>query len=241
MMEHSESIAKLAPALVAAVAEVNNATKNAKNPHYKSTYADLAEIINTVKPVFASHGLAVVQIPGLRDGHATVETMLVHDSGEWIKGESGSPLQKNDPQGVGSAITYLRRYSLAALAGIAQEDDDGNAASGSRSSAPPAAKTSAPADDLIDCPDCGGPVWDNREGKTNPKSPDLKCKDKGCGKAIWLKSWRDELIKEIAAAHEAGALTAPERMAADEYVASLDPSKLGKIQARLEAIAAGVA
>ena len=128
-MRQSESIAALAPALVAAQAEVENATKNASNPHFKSRYADLAEIIDTVKPVFTKHGLAVLQLPGLEDGHATVETMLVHKSGEWIAGVSGAPLQKADPQGVGSAITYLRRYSLAALAGIAQEDDDGNAAS----------------------------------------------------------------------------------------------------------------
>lgn len=128
-MRKSDSIAKLAPALVAAQAEVENATKNANNPHFRSQYADLAEIIRTVKPVFTSHGLAIMQMPGLEEGHATVETMLVHESGEWITGMAGAPLAKSDPQGVGSAITYLRRYSLAALAGIAQEDDDGNAAS----------------------------------------------------------------------------------------------------------------
>jgi hypothetical protein len=128
MLHHSDSIAKLAPALVKAQAEVENATKNATNPHFKSQYADLAEIIRTVKPVFTVNGLAVLQVPGFEDGHATVESMLIHESGEWIAGVSGAPLQKADPQGVGSAITYLRRYSLAALAGIAQEDDDGNAA-----------------------------------------------------------------------------------------------------------------
>lgn len=129
-MRQSQSIAKLAAALVKAQGEVENATKNAANPHFKSRYADLAEILNTIKPVMTKHGLAVVQFPGFEEGHATVETQLVHESGEWIAGTSGAPLQKNDPQGVGSAITYLRRYSLAALAGIAQEDDDGNAASG---------------------------------------------------------------------------------------------------------------
>lgn len=247
MMEHSESIAKLAPALVAAVAEVENATKNATNPHFKSKYADLAEIINTVKPVFASHGLAVVQLPGLDDGHATVETMLVHTSGEWIKGVSGSPLQKNDPQGVGSAITYLRRYSLAALAGIAQEDDDGNAASGTSSSREaPARNGSSPArssaveDDMIPCPACGGEMWDNRQGKTNPKSPDLKCKDKGCDHAIWLKSWRDELVKEIAGAHASGTLDAKQRADADELVAKMNPKTMAKMQGRLEELAEAI-
>jgi len=141
-MRQSTSIAKLAPALVKAQAEVENATKNANNPHFRSQYADLAEIIRTVKPVFTSHGLAIVQMPGLEEGHATVETMLVHDSGEWIASVAGAPLAKADPQGVGSAITYLRRYSLAAIAGIAQEDDDGNAAS---RHTPQPAKASKPA------------------------------------------------------------------------------------------------
>lgn len=128
-MNHSESLTKLAPAFVAAQAQIENAHKNAKNPHFKSNYADLAEIINTIRPTLAAHGLAVVQIPGFADGVLTMETMLMHSSGEWVAGTSGSPIAKQDPQGVGSAITYLRRYSLAALCGIAQEDDDGNAAS----------------------------------------------------------------------------------------------------------------
>lgn len=128
-MNHSESLTKLAPAFAAAQAEIENAHKNAKNPHFKSTYADLAEIITTIRPTLAKHGLAVIQIPGFENGVLTMDTMLLHTSGEWISGVSGSPVAKQDPQGVGSAITYLRRYSLAAICGIAQEDDDGNAAS----------------------------------------------------------------------------------------------------------------
>lgn len=133
MIEHSESVETLARALAKAQGEVENANKNAINPHFKNHYADLAEIINTVRPVLNKHGLSVVQIPGFGDGVVTVDTMLLHESGEWLRGTSGSPAQKQDPQGVGSAITYLRRYSLAALCGIAQEDDDGQAASQPRS------------------------------------------------------------------------------------------------------------
>ena len=125
-MNRSESIAKLAAALVKAQAEVAHATKNAKNPHFKNDYADLAEHIRTVKPVMNKHGLAVMQLPGIVDGsNATLETMLIHESGEWIAGTSSTPMQKMDPQGLGSAVTYLRRYSLAALAFTAQDDDDG--------------------------------------------------------------------------------------------------------------------
>jgi hypothetical protein len=128
-MTHSDSLANLAGALVLAQGEIENASKNAKNPHFKSTYADLAEIINTVRPTLTKHGLSVVQFPGFAEGVVTVETMLLHKSGEWIKGEAGAPASKQDAQGVGSAVTYLRRYSLAAVCAIAQEDDDGNAAS----------------------------------------------------------------------------------------------------------------
>jgi hypothetical protein len=128
-MTHSESLAKLGTALAKAQAEIENAQKTATNPHFKSKYADLAEIINTVRPTLTKFGLSVVQIPGFAEGVVTVETMLLHESGEWIKGTAGAPASKQDAQGVGSAVTYLRRYSLAAVCAIAQEDDDGNAAS----------------------------------------------------------------------------------------------------------------
>lgn len=124
-MRHSESIAKLAAALVKAQAEVQHAAKNAKNPHFKNDYADLAEHIRTIKPAMSKHGIAVMQLPGMSGNNATLETMLIHESGEWIAGTSASPMQKMDPQGLGSAVTYLRRYSLAALAFTAQDDDDG--------------------------------------------------------------------------------------------------------------------
>ena len=124
-MQRSDSIKDLATALCAAQAEIENATKNSQNPHYKSSYADLASVLDAVRPVATKHGLAFSQLPGFADGCATLDTLLMHTSGEWIMGTSGAPLPKQDPQGIGSASTYLRRYSLAALFGIAQEDDDG--------------------------------------------------------------------------------------------------------------------
>jgi hypothetical protein len=124
-MRQSESIAKLAAALVKAQAEIQHANKNAKNLHFKTDYADLAEQRRAIKPAMGKHGLAVVQLPGMDGDNATLETMLIHESGEWIAGTSASPMQKQDPQGLGSATTYLRRYSLAALAFTAQDDDDG--------------------------------------------------------------------------------------------------------------------
>lgn len=133
-METSETVGEIAKALAAVHGEIENAKKNAKNPHFRSDYADLAEIINTATPVLTKHGISIVQSPGMADGLVTVESIMLHTSGEWIKGTAAAPMQKQDPQGVGSAVTYLRRYSLAALCGIAQEDDDGNAASPPRES-----------------------------------------------------------------------------------------------------------
>lgn len=134
----SDNVADLAAALALAQGEVENASKNSNNPHFRSKYADLAEIINTVRPVFAKHGLAVIQSPSYADGLVSVTTLLTHKSGQWIKDTASAPASKLDAQGVGSAVTYLRRYSLAAFAGIAQEDDDGNAASQRKVASPSA-------------------------------------------------------------------------------------------------------
>ncbi|MFZ3193197.1 MAG: ERF family protein [Moraxellaceae bacterium] len=129
-MNKSDDIKELATALAKAQSEVENASKSSANPHFKSKYADLAEILNTVRPVFSSHGIAIVQMPSFADGKASVETLLTHSSGQWISNTCSAPVGKQDAQGVGSAITYLRRYSLAAFAGVAQEDDDGNSSIG---------------------------------------------------------------------------------------------------------------
>ena len=126
-MQKSESIADIAKSLSKAQGEIENASKSSVNPHFKSKYADLAEVLNTVRPVFSANGLSFVQMPSFSDGVASVETMMMHESGEWISEKASAPVGKQDAQGVGSVITYLRRYSLAAFAGIAQEDDDANA------------------------------------------------------------------------------------------------------------------
>ena len=129
-MNKSEQINELATALAKAQGEIENASKSSNNPHFKSRYADLAEVLNTVRPVFASHGLAISQFPSYEQGVASVETIITHSSGQWMSGVISAPVGKLDAQGVGSAITYCRRYSLAAVAGIAQEDDDANSAVG---------------------------------------------------------------------------------------------------------------
>lgn len=129
-MNKSESIKELATALAKAQAQIENASKNAVNPHLRSKYADLAEVLNTVRPVLAENGISIVQMPSYEGGMVSVETMLMHLSGEWISSTISAPVNKQDAQGVGSATSYCRRYALAAMCGIAQEDDDGSAVSG---------------------------------------------------------------------------------------------------------------
>lgn len=144
-MNKSEQINELATALSKAQGELENASKSSNNPHFRSKYADLAEILNTIRPVFSSHGLAVTQCPSFEGGVASVETVLMHSSGQWISSVISAPCSKQDAQGVGSAITYCRRYALAAVAGIAQEDDDANSAVGHAPRQQQSQQQSAPA------------------------------------------------------------------------------------------------
>lgn len=128
-MKHSESINEISLALALAQGEIQNPTASVDNTFFKSKYADLAEVLNVVRPAFSRHKLSVVQFPFTSEsGDIGVTTMISHASGQFMEGSITIPLQvaKNVAQDAGEAITYLRRYSLAAAAGIAQEDADGN-------------------------------------------------------------------------------------------------------------------
>lgn len=127
-MDTSKATPELFAALAKAQAEVENASKSSNNPHFKSKYADLAEVLNTVRPVFAAHGLAILQSTEFDGSLVSVTTAICHASGGLVTSTASCVPAKSDGQGIGSATTYLRRYSLAAMSGIAQEDDDGNAA-----------------------------------------------------------------------------------------------------------------
>ncbi len=155
-MKHSESIASLAPSLVAVHGELRAIGKDSTNPHFKSKYASLDAIIEDVRPILHKHGLAVAQgattpvtnEAGNLVGFA-VETMLIHSSGEWMTNTAILPLAKADPQGAGAAMTYGRRYGLSSLLALAtEEDDDGHAATAPRRAAPQA-RPATPAPDPI--------------------------------------------------------------------------------------------
>lgn len=128
-VEMSASIAKLAPALVEAQKTIGHATKDSENPHFGSKYADLAATFDACRAALAAHGFAITQPVASEGRRVRVCTMLLHASGEWIRSTLTLTAQQDSPQAIGSAITYGRRYGLQALAGVAAEDDDGNAAS----------------------------------------------------------------------------------------------------------------
>ncbi len=126
-MNKSDSISKLASALVKAQAEIKHSIKDASNPFFKSKYADLTSVIDSVKPALLKQGITVLQIV---TGEG-VETTLLHESGEYISG--ATPIitaKQNDPQALGSAITYSRRYGLQAMVGLGAVDDDAESAMG---------------------------------------------------------------------------------------------------------------
>lgn len=148
MMNLDHSNAALFAALALAQAEVENATKGSVNPHFKSRYADLAEVLNTVRPVFSKHGIAIIQSTGFSDGLVSVTTALVHKEGGYVTSVASCTPAKMDAQGVGAATTYLRRYSLAAATGVAQEDDDGQSAAHNRPA--PVAAPAKPSNALLD-------------------------------------------------------------------------------------------
>jgi len=131
-MKLDHATPELFTALAQAQFAVENATKGSVNPHFKNRYADLAEVLNTVRPVFSSYGLSIIQNPSFDGAMVSVTTVLGHSGGGYITAVASCVPQKSDSQGVGSATTYMRRYSLASMAGVAQEDDDGQAASHSR-------------------------------------------------------------------------------------------------------------
>lgn len=124
-MEMSESITNLSTALALFQAEVKNPANSAKNPFFNSSYAPLSDVLNDVRPLLSKNGLSVLQFPGGDGENISITPLLLHSSGEWIRGNTLTlRADKATAQGAGSAITYARRYSLSAILGISSEDDD---------------------------------------------------------------------------------------------------------------------
>jgi len=191
----------IAEALATAQSKMGNAVKNSVNPHFKNRYADLSAVRDVVIPALAAEGIACIQHVDGADGSVTVRTTL-----HWgeVTIEAGNCTIKldgrNAAQAVGSATTYIRRYQLAAVGGIAQEDDDGQSATNeprtttSRARAPSTAQpqkrapepTRGTATNVPDCPTCQGPMWDNVAKRAGGwKGPAFKCKTGTCQGLYW--------------------------------------------------------
>jgi hypothetical protein len=127
-MKMSETISMLATALSKAQGEIDDATKKGINPAFRSKYADLAAVRGVIREPLAVNDLSIVQFPRTVQGGVEVETMIVHKSGEFMSETLFMPVNKYDAHGIGSGITYARRYGLMSLLCLAADDDDGNAA-----------------------------------------------------------------------------------------------------------------
>ena len=127
-MNKSESIKNLAIALSKFQGEIKNPGNTAVNPFFKSKYAPLEIVLNSVRPILSKHGLSVIQAPSTDENTIVITTILIHESGEFIETEPLKlKMDKVTAQGAGSSITYARRYALSSILGIASEDDnDGN-------------------------------------------------------------------------------------------------------------------
>ena len=124
-MNRSETITEIAKALAKFQSEVSDPNRTKENAFLKSKYVTLDSLLQAVRPVLANNGLSFLQVPFTGTDVVSVTTMLLHESGEWLESDPFTlPLMKKDPQGVGSVVTYARRYSLSSILGVAWDEDD---------------------------------------------------------------------------------------------------------------------
>jgi hypothetical protein len=129
-MTTSPEIGELGGAMAKAQAQIKGAEQDSANPFFKSRYPSLESVREACIPALTAHGIAVFQSPSTDGAVVTVETLLVHSSGQWIRGSISATAKDDGPQAIGSVVSYLRRYSLQSFAGVAATDDDGEAAEG---------------------------------------------------------------------------------------------------------------
>ena len=173
-MQSSETISSLSTALAKCQGSMVAVKKEAVNPFFKSKYATLDSIWDVIRKPLSTNELSVVQTLRIADGVTVMETTLMHSSGEFVRGEMPLNPVKDDPQGLGSAISYARRYSLSAILGVvSDEDDDGNSASPKQSKPTQTAKESKP------IPTAAQPAQTATGGITAPQNRKIQamCKD----------------------------------------------------------------
>lgn len=206
MTEHKS----IAAALAAAQSEMGKALKESNNPHFRNKYADLGNVMDACMPALSKNGIALIQPTGEDEGGRYVETVLLHTSGESLRCRVPLIVSKNDMQGYGSAVTYARRYGLMAMAGIAPEDDDGNAAA----IAPPAPRQQ-PAPD-------------------HSQAPKQTQKPQGQGASAKAKTLADDMIG-AAKKHGAQAVTSHANFQRDiAWLEESAPDEFNRVQAVLD-------
>lgn len=178
----------LAKAMAKAQGDLGPVLKDKTNPAFRSKYADLGAVLEAILPALNQAGLSLVQSPSYDGSLVGVTSILLHESGEWMEATLHMKPVKMDPQGIGSCITYARRYAALAIAGAAPEDDDGNAASAAE-----------PRGQRVPKVDVG--PSDMPPGMTNRDAKDLHGKlQRGIESCAtldalkeWSNAWRDEL------------------------------------------------
>ena len=214
-MKTSDNVDKIIPAFIAFQAELPAVPKDSENPHFRNKYASLGAITEAMRPHLKNHGLGYMQYMAHRDGFQFMITRFAHTSGQWIE-DDGYLLNptKNDPQGMGSAVTYGRRYTISAFAGIISEDDD----DGNRASEPAPAKKLPPVP-KVKLPE---PDWFNDLGEINDKG-------KAAAKAVaggmtWAEISRKYTITDFA------------RNSVNDYASTLKPKNASSILEEADAM-----
>jgi hypothetical protein len=138
MNTQSDNIADLAASLAKAQSEMGAVHKDQDNPYFRSKFAGLSTVWEAVRPALTKNGLSIVQMPGSDERGYFVQTQLLHSSGQWIRSTTYMKPAKEDPQGIGSLISYARRYALQAMVMACPDDDDGEAAMGRTATQKPA-------------------------------------------------------------------------------------------------------
>lgn len=213
----SKEIKDLAAALVKAQAVMDGAKKKATNPHFDRKYADLSSVWDAIREPLTTNDLCIVQFPRTSGNGVEIETTMIHGkTGQYMRDVLWVPCSKNDAQGLGSAITYGRRYSLMSIVGIAPEDDDGNAAvagtaggGGDFRPAGPRRFSMDKAKGETDAPNGGGA----------PKAKDAPVPDNAIKRVEWVKA-------------SVSALKAMDKAAATDWWAS-EKKRIGVIETAL--------
>ena len=195
-MKTSETINEVAAALSKAQGEVKNPSFNRVNPHFKSKYADLGEVLSVVRPALSKYGIALMQMTDFGDNGIVLHTRLTHSSGQWI--ESTYPVSNlGTHQAMGAALTYAKRQALSAIVGVAGEDDtDGEDAKESVEGVKPQAKKQAKA---ITLPP------EKSAAALADMMADLIPIDSKIGLQRWAATWRD--VKATLTPTDSGAIT----------------------------------